>query len=106
MAQRRSRSQLDVRPTTRPVCWTWLLRLRAEVVTLCPQRGLGPIGDADLSENAREVRLDGLLADLELACDQLVGKSLGHEPQDFLLARAEPGRSSADVRTVREHLAG
>ena len=32
-------------------------RLRAEVVTLCPQRRLGAIGDTDLSEDAREVFL-------------------------------------------------
>ena len=59
----------------------------ADLVALGPQRGLRAVGDADLREDAGQVRLDRLLADLEPARDQLVGQALGDEREDLALAR-------------------
>src|SRR4051794_30166641 len=43
-----------------------------EAVLAGPQRGLRAVGDADLAENAGQVRLDRRLADLEASRDELV----------------------------------
>jgi hypothetical protein len=57
----------------------WAGGLRADVVPLGPEGGLGAVGDPDLREHAGEMGLDGFLADLQPARDQLVGKALGDE---------------------------
>jgi hypothetical protein len=58
-------------------------------VSLGPERRLCPVGDADHAEDLRQVRLHRLLADRELARDQLVRKALRDKAQDFLLALGE-----------------
>ena len=58
-------------------------------VPLGPQRRLRPIGDADRPEDAREMGLDRLLADRELARDQLVREAAGDEREHFALALRE-----------------
>ena len=55
------------------------LTLSRRAVPLGPQRRLGAVGDAELAEDPREVRLDGLLADLEPARDQLVRQPLDEQ---------------------------
>src|SRR5688572_2077264 len=63
--------------------------LRPEPVPLGPQRSLRPVGDPDRAEDARQVRLHGLLADRELARDQLVRKAARHHPQYLALTFRE-----------------
>ena len=47
---------------------------------------LDPIAKVELLEDVRDVRLDGRLADVELAPDLCVGQTAGHQAKDFLLA--------------------
>src|SRR4051794_3320899 len=51
-------------------------RLWSEPVALGPERRLRAVGHAELAEDPRQVRLDGLLADLQAAGDQLVRQAL------------------------------
>ena len=60
-----------------------------DVVALRPQRGLRAVGDPEHAEHAREVRLDGLLGDLQPAGDQLVGQPVADEGEDVELALGE-----------------
>src|SRR2546423_8977912 len=48
---------------------------------LRPQRRGGPVGDADGLEHPRQMGLDGLLADAQLARDLLVGLAAGEEAE-------------------------
>src|SRR2546429_6989534 len=54
-----------------------------DAVTLRPQGGLRAICDADAVENVRQVSLDRLLADVQLARDALVRQPLRHESKDL-----------------------
>ena len=81
-ASRCGTAQSDFGPTTR------------EPVPLGPERGLRPVGDADRAEDARQVRLHRLLADRELARDQLVRQALAR-PSRAPRARARRGRRAA-----------
>ena len=58
-------------------------------MALGPQRGLGAVGDVDGAEDARQVRLDRLLADLEAAGDELVRQPLDEQLEDLALAGGE-----------------
>jgi hypothetical protein len=51
-------------------------------VALGPEGGLDAVEDADAAEDARQVRLDGLLADVEAPGDLLVGEPAGEEDGD------------------------
>src|SRR5205814_2157549 len=53
------------------------------------QRHLGPVGELELPEDVRDVRLDRPLADLELPADLLVRPAVGDEQQYLALARRE-----------------
>src|SRR5262245_21734380 len=48
-----------------------------------------PVGEAELPENRREMRLDGRLRDVELARDVLVASAVRDEPRDLTLPRRE-----------------
>ena len=86
----RSGSQCDFRPSP---------------VALGPQRGLRAVGHAELAEDPRQVRLDGLLADLQPAGDQLVRQALDEQREHLALARGRARRAgrapSARSRIVR-----
>jgi len=56
-------------------------------VALDPEDRLHAIGDADLPEDAREVRLHRLLADPELPRDQLVRHPVEQQPEHLALTR-------------------
>src|SRR3712207_612414 len=60
--------------------------LRPLGTPLDPERGLRAIGDADGLEDARDVRLDGLLRDAEAARDELVGQPLAEQLEHLALA--------------------
>jgi hypothetical protein len=45
-------------------------------------RGLDPILQPELAQDAADVRLDGLLADREVAGDLPVAEAVGDQPQD------------------------
>ena len=55
-------------------------------VTGGPHSGLGAIADADVREDAREVRFHGALSDAELVGDDAVGHALAYEPEYLELA--------------------
>src|SRR5688572_16103388 len=57
-----------------------------QTVPLGPERGLRAVGDADLSEDARQVCLDRLLADVQAPRDELVRQPFGHEDEHLALA--------------------
>ena len=61
----------------------------SEAVTASPQPGLHAVGHADRTEGAGQVGLDGLLADLEPACDLLVRQAVRDERQHLTLALGE-----------------
>src|SRR4051812_10765226 len=67
------------------------LRFPAKAVALGPQRGLGAVGDVELAEDPRQVRLHRLVADLQLAGDELVGQALDEQREHFALALGQPG---------------
>ena len=67
------------------------MRLSAESLALGPERGLRAVGHVELAEDPGQVRLDGLLADLEPAGDQLVRQTLDEQDEDLLLARGQAG---------------
>src|SRR4051794_8091973 len=54
-----------------------------------PARQLGAVADAELAEDAGEVRLDGLLADPQGRGDLLVHLALGDEARDLELRRRQ-----------------
>src|ERR1700712_1936217 len=64
-------------------------RQSGESVALRPQRCAGSVGDADDSEYASQVRLDGLLADLQPPGDGLVRQPRCDQRQNGPLARSE-----------------
>ena len=77
------------------------VRPGAQAVALGPQRRLGAVGDAELAEDPRQVRLDRLLADLQPARDQLVRQALdaaGRAPR--ARARTAPPSGSGSARAV------
>ena len=78
---------------------------RANTMSLCPEGGLGAVAHPDALEDAREVGLDCLLAYLETARDQLVGKSLGHHREHLALARREAAAGRASCRSASNSLA-
>ncbi len=51
-----------------------------------PDRGLGPIGDADLPQDVLHVLLDRLVADVQRVGDFLVRQAVGQLAEDFALA--------------------
>src|SRR4249919_321637 len=61
----------------------------SEAVTASPQPGLRAVGHADRTEGAGQVGLDGLLADLEPACDLLIREAVRDERQHLTLALGE-----------------
>src|SRR5436190_23504328 len=61
----------------------------SDAVALGPQRRLRAVGDAELAEDPRQVRLHGLLADLQAPGDQLVGEPVDEQLQDLALALRE-----------------
>ena len=90
-AAQRSPSELSQSPT-RPETPPRLRPRRAQTrLSLGPERGLRSVGHADLLEDAGEVRLHGLLADPELARDQLVRQALRDAAQHLALALAQLG---------------
>ncbi len=74
-------------------------------VIACPHRRLDAVGNADPLEDGGEVRLDRLLADSELAGNELVGEPTGNQLQNLALAIAQlvasSAASGADQRTRR-----
>src|SRR4029079_7318081 len=60
-----------------------LAEVLAEPLPLDPQHSLHVVGDVDLAKDARQVRLDGLLADPELPRDQLVRQAV-YEQREHL----------------------
>src|SRR5581483_2907434 len=52
---------------------------------------LCPAGDLELGQDARDVVLHGLLCQVELVADLLVGLAVGDGGEDSLLLRGEPG---------------
>src|SRR5205085_7342572 len=56
----------------------------------CPQQKLGAAVDAELVEDAAQVELDGLLADLEAERDLLVAQPRSDQLHDRALPRREP----------------
>ena len=64
---------------------------RRQTVALSPERGLRAVGHAELAEDAREVRLDGLLADLQPPRDELVRQSRRRSAR---APRARAGRAA------------
>lgn len=67
-----------------------------------PQRSLGAVGDAELFEDAGEVRFDRAFADPELASDEFVGEAGGHEPEHLLLTFAQLGTVGAAAATEQQ----
>src|SRR5438552_15884461 len=55
-----------------------------------PQQHLGAAVDAELVEDAAQVELDGLLADLEAQRDLLIAQPRREQLHDLALPRAEP----------------
>ena len=76
------------------------MRLSAQPVALGPQRRLRAVGHVELAEDPRQVRLDGLLADLQAARDQLVRQALD-EQRRAPRARARRGRRAGRARSAR-----
>ena len=75
-----------------------------EAVALGPQRRLGAVGDVERAEDPREVGLDGLLADLEPAGDELVRQALDEQREHLALAGGQPagvGRGPRDEHRAR-----
>jgi hypothetical protein len=68
---------------------TLLLRLGRDAVIARPERCLDAIGHADLPVDARQVRLDRLLADPEAPRDDLVGVPSRDEREDLAFASAK-----------------
>jgi hypothetical protein len=66
-------------------------RAAAQAVLDGQQRGLRPVGDAELGQQMADVGLDRLLGDLELQGDALVGVAESDELQDLALASREVG---------------
>ena len=62
------------------------LEVAAESLPFDPEDGLDAVGDADPTEDAREVGLDRLFADLEPPRDQLVRHSVEEQGEYFALA--------------------
>src|SRR3954462_1559205 len=60
-----------------------------DAVPLGPQRRLRPVRQVELAEDPRQVRLDGLLADLQAAGDQLVRQALDERVEHLALTRRE-----------------
>ena len=52
--------------------------------------------ERQLAQDAADMLVDGALADPELAGDTGVRPALGHEPQDFALARREVAKRISD----------
>src|SRR5436190_364557 len=67
------------------------LRFSAKAVALGPQGRLRAVGHVELAEDPREVRLHRLVADLQLARDELVGQSLDEQGEHLALALGQPG---------------
>ena len=87
------RRQWDVGPRTPRRRGPTPLRTR-------PDGGLRAVVHADGAEDAGEVGLDGLLADVQPARDQLVGQALHDQGEHLALARRQPGRAGSG-RTER-----
>src|SRR3954466_4894616 len=68
------------------------LRFPAEAMALGPQRRLRAVGDVELAEDPREVRLHRLVADLQPARDELVREPLDEEREHLALALGEAGQ--------------
>src|SRR6478752_8883833 len=62
---------------------------RSKPMTPGPEPGLHPVGDPDRAEDAGQVGLHGLLADLEPASDLLVRQALRHEHEHLAFAIRE-----------------
>src|SRR4051812_26991859 len=65
---------------------TMVLRPGGDAVVPRPERRLHAVGHADLPVDARQVRLDRLLADAEAPRDDLVGVSRRDEGEDLPFA--------------------
>src|SRR3954447_1954266 len=76
-----------------------------DAVPLGPQRRLRPVRHVELAEDPRKVRLDGLLADLQAAGDELVRQSLDQQAEHLALALRE-AREWIGRRARVEHGAG
>ena len=56
-----------------------------------PERGLGPVGDAEPLKDARQVGFHGAFCDAELAGDLLVGEAIADELEHFAFAVGQLG---------------
>src|SRR5205823_10329243 len=83
--------------------WTLVLG-PTDAVALGPERGLRAVADADPLEDVREVGLDGLLADLQAARDQLVRQARADQAQHLELAVGEATGALGGARG--QHLGG
>src|SRR5947209_8015928 len=68
---------------------SWPSPRASDALALRPERGLGAVGHADLAEDAGQMGLDRLLADLQTAGDELVREPLEQEGEDLQLAAGE-----------------
>jgi hypothetical protein len=73
-------------PVKHPEHFSASVAFLADLVIAGPHSRLNAVPDPDPVEDRGEVRLDGLLADPELAGDQLVREPAGDQPQDLEFA--------------------
>src|ERR1035441_2650497 len=88
--RRRGARRDDPGCTRRPNCWL-LERLieRDDVMLQAEDRGLGPVGETELGQDAGDVALDRLLADRQRAADLPVGPAAGHLAQHVEFPRGQ-----------------